>query len=112
MDRVAQHRDIVRRAVEAHVAEAFIEPELEIETVINDAQGHYEVLLIGWQGMRRVHGAVLHIDVRDDGKAWIQHDGTEEGFAHELVRAGISKDQIVLAYHAPYKRPYTGFAVA
>ena len=39
-----------------------------------------------------------------------QHDGTEEGIANRLVTLGVPKDHIVLAFHAPYKRPYTGFA--
>ena len=39
-----------------------------------------------------------------------QHDGTEEGIANRLVAQGVPKEHIVLAFHAPYKRPYTGFA--
>lgn len=46
-----------------------------------------------------------------DGKFWIHWDGTEEGIATELVEMGVPKEDIVLAFHAPYKRPYTGFAV-
>ena len=46
-----------------------------------------------------------------NGKIWIQHDGTEIGVANELVEWGVPKEDIVLAYHAPYKRQYTGFAV-
>jgi hypothetical protein len=30
----------------------------------------------------------------------------------ELEQNGIPKEDIVLAFHAPYKRPYTGYAVA
>jgi hypothetical protein len=32
------------------------------------------------------------------------------GIANELVDMGVPKEDIVLAYHAPYKRKYTGFA--
>jgi hypothetical protein len=28
-----------------------------------------------------------------------------------LVALGVPKEDIVLAFHAPYKRPYTGFGV-
>ena len=42
----------------------------------------------------------------------IQHDGTESGIADELVQAGIPPEHIVLAFHHPDKRQYTGFAVA
>jgi hypothetical protein len=51
------------------------------------------------------------MDIKDS-KIWIQHDGTESGVANELVELGVSKEDIVLAYHPPYKRAYTTFAVA
>ena len=65
----------------------------------------------GWTGNYRVHGSVIHIDIRN-GKIYIQHDGTEEGVANQLVAAGIAHDQIVLAFKPPQIRPYTEFAVA
>ena len=46
-----------------------------------------------------------------DEKIWIQYDGTEIGTANELVELGVPKEDIILAFHAPYKRPYTGFGV-
>jgi hypothetical protein len=52
----------------------------------------------------------LHLDIKD-GKIWIQHDGTEIGIANELVKLGVPKEDIVLAFHEPFVRPYTGFAV-
>jgi hypothetical protein len=42
---------------------------------------------------------------------WIQHDATDVGIANELLARGVPKEDIVLAFHPPYKRPYTGFAV-
>ena len=40
-----------------------------------------------------------------------KRDGTEIGVANELVEAGVPKTDIVLAFYAPYRRPYTEFAV-
>ncbi|BAZ84273.1 XisI protein-like protein [Dolichospermum compactum NIES-806] len=42
---------------------------------------------------------------------WIQRDGTEIGIANELMAADVSKEDIVLGFHDPYKRQFTGFAV-
>jgi hypothetical protein len=39
---------------------------------------------VGWDGPRRVHGVLLHIDIIGN-KVWIQHDGTSPGVAEELV---------------------------
>jgi hypothetical protein len=44
-------------------------------------------------------------------KIWVQHDGTEDAIADQLVALGVPKQDIVLAYHAPYVRQYTEFAV-
>jgi XisI protein len=47
-----------------------------------------------------------------DERVWIQLDNTEDGIAEELIAAGIPKQDIVLGFHEPEIRPYTGFAVA
>ena len=84
--------------------------DIEVQTIFDTENDHYQLVNVGWNGNRRIHGCVLHIDIKN-GKIWIQHDGTEEGVADELVRLGVPKDQIVLAFHSPYKRQFTGFAV-
>ena len=48
------------------------------------------------------HDAVVralqkHVEIID-GKNWIQRDGTEDGVALDFTAAGISPDEIVLAY--------------
>ncbi|MFS0516830.1 element excision factor XisI family protein [Nostoc sp. UIC 10607] len=45
-----------------------------------------------------------------DGKIWIQLDGTEEGVATELVRAGILKARIVLGFQSEELRKDSEFA--
>ena len=57
------------------------------------------------------YGCILHVRIKND-KVYIEYDGTDEGFGDVFVEAGIPKQDIVLAFHAPAKRPYTGFAVA
>ncbi|MEP0784806.1 XisI protein [Trichocoleus sp. DQ-A1] len=60
-----------------------------------------------WRDGLRVHGCLVHIQIRD-GKIWIQRDGIEEGITDELVAAGIPKEKIVLGFHPPEVRQYTG----
>jgi len=47
-----------------------------------------------------------------DDKIVIQYDGTEVGIANELVARGVLKQDIVLAFHAPYLRQFTEFALS
>jgi hypothetical protein len=82
-----------------------------VETTFDESRDHYEILYSGWVRNERIHGPMLHVDIRG-GKFWIQHDGTEGGIAHELVAAGVPADHIVLAFHAPQDRHLTGFAVS
>jgi hypothetical protein len=48
----------------------------------------------------------------DDGKVWLQHDGTDLVIAEKLLAAGVEKMDIVLGFHAPFEGADTGFAVA
>jgi hypothetical protein len=84
--------------------------EISTELVFDREHNHYMLVNIGWHDDERVSGCVLHLDIKDD-KIWIQQDGTEKGITNELVTKGIPKEDIVLAYHAPYMRKHTGFAV-
>ncbi|WP_374111913.1 element excision factor XisI family protein [Phormidium yuhuli] len=59
---------------------------------------------------KQVHGCVLHLEIIGD-KVWIHQDGLEDGIADELLNAGIPQDKIVLGFHHPDLRPYTGFAI-
>jgi hypothetical protein len=85
--------------------------DIQRKTVFNRETDTYLLLSVGWLGNKQVHSCLIHLDIID-GKIWIQRDGTEEGIATDLLRAGIPKEQIVLAFHEPEVRPYTGFAVA
>jgi hypothetical protein len=71
----------------------------------------YQLLDIGWEGLKRVYNCFIHLDIKD-GKIWIQRNMTEADLAQELVEMGVPKEDIVLGLHPPYKRPYTGYGVA
>ncbi|MBF0100993.1 MAG: XisI protein [Desulfobacterales bacterium] len=84
--------------------------DVEVQVILDRENHHYQLVNVGWNKDRRIRGCVLHIDIKDN-KIWIQHDGTETGVANELAEMGVPKEDIVLAFHPPYKRKYTGFAV-
>jgi hypothetical protein len=66
---------------------------------------------VGWKGLERIYYTVLHFDIKE-GKVWLQHNATDIDIGQELVEMGISKEDIVLGLHPPYKRPYTSYGVA
>jgi len=109
---VEKHADIVMRVLSHYAQFKPAYGEVEIETVFDDKRHHYELVHVGWEDYHRIHGSVIHVDIKPDGKIWIQHDGTESGIADDLLAAGVSKNMIVLAFHSPGKRVHTEFAVA
>jgi len=84
--------------------------EYEIQTIFDTERDHYQLLYVGWRGNKRDFGCILHLDIKD-GKIWIQHDGTEIGIANQLFEMGVPKKDIVLAFHEPYVRQFTGFGM-
>lgn len=109
MDTLARYRTIIRELIVEYSQFKPATGEIQIEVIFDESQDHYELMLAGWNGPYRVHGPLLHIDIRE-GKVWIQQDGTERGVAHELVEKGIPQDQIVLAFKPPELRAHSGFA--
>lgn len=70
----------------------------------------YQLVHVGWHGDRRIYDCILHLDIRD-GKIWLQHNGTENDIAAELVEMGVAKTDIVIGFHSPFKRQFTEYAV-
>ena len=111
MAKLETYRTYVQDVIKRYAAYKTIYGEsVEAQTIFDTKHDHYQLVRAGWHNKRRIYGCIMHVDIKD-GKIWIQHDGTEGGIANKLVELGIPKEDIVLAFHAPYKRPYTGFAV-
>ena len=87
------------------------EDELEEQLIIDTQNNHYQILTIGWERSQRVYYPVFHIDTKND-KVWVQEDATDSDLVGQLEESGVDKSDIVLAFHAPYKRPDTGYAVS
>ncbi len=111
MDRLENYRQIIRNVLSEYLKLQYANGEIQNEAVFDRENDRYMIVSVGWQGVKRVHGALIHIDIIS-GKIWIQRDGTEHGIARELVAAGIPKDQIVLGFHTADVRPHTEYAAA
>jgi hypothetical protein len=111
MDKLKRYREIVERIIQDYASGKPSHGEIESEPILDRERDHYEVMQVGWDGSRRVHGSVVHLDIRD-GKVWLQYDGTNRPVADELLAAGIPKEDIVLAFHPERLRVHTGFAIS
>jgi hypothetical protein len=83
---------------------------IECKTVFDSENDSYLLITIGWDGVKRIHGCLVHLDIIDS-KVWVQRDDTEDGVTYELEAAGIPKDKIVLGFHPQNVRQHTGYAI-
>jgi hypothetical protein len=111
MDTLASYRQIIKNLLDEYAKLNYAYGEIQSEVVIDFQSDRYLLMIMGWDGAKRVHGSLIHIDIIN-GKVWIQRDGTEDGIAEELVEAGIARDQIVLGFRPADVRQYTEYAVA
>jgi hypothetical protein len=111
MDKVSLYRQYIQELLTQRAKLRSPSDPVESETIFDIVSDRYQLVNVGWKdASTRIYGCVLHVDIKD-GKIWIQHDGTEDAIADQLVALGVPKQDIVLAYHAPHVRQYTEFAV-
>jgi XisI protein len=111
MDRLNRYRDIIENVLTERAGPPNPRHSVERQLIFDRARDRYLLMKVGWRDDWRVHGCPIHVDIIDD-KIWIQEDGTEDGIAADLEAAGISKQDIVLAFHDLEARKHTGYAMA
>ena len=105
-----QYRDVIEKILEDYANFLGDDKQVQVELVFDRERNRYLLVETGWQNGYRIYGTLIHIDLIDN-KLWIQHDGTEEGVAGELVAAGIPKQQIILGFRSLEQRKHTEFAI-
>jgi hypothetical protein len=111
MDKLTGYRHLIKRILTEYVELCRRQPKADVETllIMDEERGHYLWLKLGWEQGRRVKYITVYVRLRD-GKFWIEEDWTEDGIATDLVREGVPREDIVLAFHEPEMRKYTEFA--
>ncbi|ESA35740.1 XisI protein [Leptolyngbyaceae cyanobacterium CCMR0082] len=113
MDKLTEYPKLIKRILTEYVELSNRNSNLDIETflIVDEEKSHYIWMNLGWQNKERVSGMTVYVRIRKD-KFWIEEDWTENGIATDLIREGVPKEDIVLAFHEPKMRQYTEFAVA
>ncbi len=82
---------------------------IEYEFVFDTQNNHYQVLMYGWRGVRRLYHVMIHFAIKGEF-IWIEENNTEIDFTEEFLEYGVGKDQIVLGFYPPEHRTLEGFA--
>jgi gluconate kinase len=106
-----QYRSVLHKILDDYVQLIHLDSDVRVYVLVSQDQNHFMLMHEGWQRQKRLYGAIVHAEIRDD-KIWIHYDGTEDGITDELLASGMTKDQIVLAFHPPDVRQHTGYAIA
>ncbi|MFH7244676.1 MAG: XisI protein [Spirulina sp.] len=113
MDKLIEYPQILKAILTKHaeICDHHPDPNVEKFLIFDEERGHYIWMTLGWQKAERIAGMTIYVRIHD-GKFWIEEDLTEEGIATDLIQMGVSKEDIILAFHEPRMRQYTDFAIA
>lgn len=84
--------------------------EIEVETIFDKQQHHYQILHLGWHHKRWIHQCVMHLSIRND-KVWIFCNSTEHDIAADLVNLGVPKQDVVLGFYPAFMRELSDYGV-
>lgn len=111
MEKLEHYRAILQQVIEQAAQYTPSNGAIEALAICDTTHDQYQLLHVGWNQLGRVFAVIMHLRLHQ-GKVWIERDGSADGIATELLRAGIPHEDIVLAFHPPRKRQYTEFAIA
>lgn len=111
MEAIDSDRQVLKRLFDEWIAWPSDLAKFQVEPVWDESHDRYLLLTVGWDGYRREHGVLVHVDLQG-GKFWIEADNTPNGFALDLEDAGVPKERIVLAFKHPELRRFSEYAQA
>ena len=113
MDKLIGYRELIKQVLTEYDNLSRQSPDKIAENclVFDENHDHYLWLAVDWQGSKRLKYTHIHIRIKNE-KIFIEEDWTEEGIATELMKLGVSSNDIVLAFQPPDVRKFTEFATA
>jgi len=111
MDKLENYQQIIQKILGRHAELTPSYGNIQTMPICDPNQNHYVLMDVGWDKTGRVYSVVFHLRLQN-GKIWIEWDGTSPGIVQELLDAGVPKEDIVLAFYRPERRKLTEFAVA
>jgi hypothetical protein len=114
MDKLNHYRHLIKKILTKYEELASKTPNPQgVDSILafDEQRDQYLWFQIGWTNEERVKGISIYLRLKDE-KIYIEEDWTEDGIANELLKEGVPKEDIVLAFHDPETRKMTEFAIA
>ena len=110
MDKLQDYRKIIVNLLQEQAHPYSFSDDVDTEIICDLEHDHHQLTYIGWDQEERIFSLILHLDIKD-GKIWIQHNGTELSIAKILTEQGVPASDIVIGFHSPFKRQFSGYAL-
>ena len=113
VDKLTHYQNIIKQILTEYerISAQVPDPNIDEVLMFDDQRSQYLWFNIGWKNNKRVKAISVYVRIKNE-KIYIEEDWTEEGIETELLREGVPKEDIVLAFHDPETRKLTEFAVA
>lgn len=113
MEKVEKYRQLLQKVLTDFATPRTARPDEPVETqlLFDTRNDHYQVLRVGWRDRKQVFLVVFHFDIKG-GKIWLHQNASDYDIIGDLEAQGVPKEDIVLAFHSPFMRQHTGYAVA
>lgn len=97
MDSHASYREIVKDVISQYAKLRPSHGQIRLDTVFDEKRDRYALMQVGWDRGTRVRGNLIYLILQND-QVIVEYDGIERGIVDDLVRRGIPRDHIDLAY--------------
>jgi hypothetical protein len=113
MDRIKIYSSLIVKLLEeyASVKPANLDQQ-EYQIMADYERNHFQLISIGWQKERFFYNVILHLDIKENGKIWLQVNNTDWNIAESLMENGVPITDIVLGFISPAMRKFSNYAVA
>jgi hypothetical protein len=92
---IERYRQIVQQLLNKYAQIPYAHDDLIDETIFDRQADRYLLVTVGWQGRKRIHTTILHLDIREN-QVWVQCNNTDQDIVAELIERGITQEDIVV----------------
>ena len=111
LEKLDRYGSYIEEILQSYARVSYSNAEITNIPIVDRDRHHFLLVSEGWEGKRRIHRTLAHLEIRDL-KIWVHFDGMAESVVEQLLTVGVAKEDIVLAFHPPHVRELGDFAIA
>jgi hypothetical protein len=111
MDKLKTYQ-IVSEYVQSHKEWVESDTRYEYHLISDEQTGHIQLFKTNFDKSKFNFIIVFHFQIKADGKVWVWVNNTEIEVGIELMKRGISNQEIVVGFIPPKYRKYSEYADA